>query len=259
MEPHSVPRTFYFSSRRKPQNDVPIFAGGIATTAAVVSSISLSESAISQKFKINEARKQLQGPLSFLSRSNNLPSFSATAFPPSLSVPKAASAGLEGSTRTFKFTVPQAASADPEGSIRTFKFAATQPSASNILSNEDKSTAAAFCMPKEAFVRELSSCSNNACRDSACKPSKPREFSQDTDDEEYSCNSRQQSVDDRDTSSVEDLQDAFSDIEEDDPEGKEQVLNNKRHKRGGSKLVKKKEDRQRWDADGLKNFAYGKS
>ena len=238
MDPNSVPRKFHFNSS-KPQNNVPIFLGGIATSAAVASSTmisSLPDSAISQKFKINETRKQLQGPIQFLSQSNNQSSFSTTARLSSSSPLRAPSGPGEA------------------GLMRTFKFNSKTSVVSNIRSNDI--SAAVICMPREA-IRKLSSCSNNACRDSACsKPAEQRRISEDTDDEENSCYSRQNSEEDnRDTSSVEDLNDAFSDIDDDVDE---LAINHKRHKRD-PKSAKKKEDRQRWDADGLKKYAYGKS
>ena len=239
MEPNSLPKTYHFSSR-KVQNNVPLFLGGIATSGTVVSSIitanSLPESAISQKFKINETKKQLYGPIPFASQSNT--SFSSS------------DTGATASSSSIRAPLPSAGSI---GVTRTFQFNSRQPTLSNVRSN-DLSTAA-ICMPKDIFVRQASTCSNNACRDSACKPSEPRQFSEDTDDDENSCYSRQEFDDNRDTSSVEDIYDAFSDI---DDEGEVQTSNNKRRKSGDSKTSKKKEDRQRWDADGLKNFAYGK-
>jgi hypothetical protein len=237
MEPNSLPKTYHFSSRKVQNNmTVPLFLGGIATSATVVSSITanLPESAISQKFKINETKKQLYGPIPFPCQESNTSFSSSSDATASYSSIRAPSAGSIGLTRTFQFNSRQAA-------------------LSNVRSN-DLSTAA-ICMPKEIFVRQSSTCRNNACRDSACKPSEARQFSEDTDDDENSCYSRQDFDDNRDTSSVEDIYDAFSDI---DDEGEVQTSNYKRRKSGDSKTSKKKEDRQRWDADGLKNFAYGK-
>ena len=237
--------TSHTSKRKNEQG----FAAPIAL--AVSSSISqlIPTKSIDKKIDINNLKKEyLKEPPSVRFATANPLSLTVASVPLASSI-RIASSSVEKQSMGAKLTEKASTNNDDKSSSFSMKFSARPPPKFDL--NESP-----YCLPAPKLLKNCRA--GRSCADSNCKPPTDGSdsengggnFASDSEDSNDSGTEILTDLGVDDCSSVEDIQDAFKEEEK-------SVSSSKKSKHNSKIEELKKEDRQKWDAESLKEYAHG--